>query len=191
MTGKPQRLLPSFKKYMVFENLKNCILSNWLIHSDFECIINPITKEHTFISGCYFIECKNKKYSKDIQSFFNLEEYAKNLYSELKYIEEIEEKYLQNPIDYSNFNQEEFDNILKCEFCNCNFGDDYNDRTIILNEIVDKEKLQYILNNNEFDQEVNDLARNYFESLDDLGRKKFLISKNITTKIDIMEPDLV
>ena len=31
---KPQRLLPSFKKYMVFENLKNCIKKNWLIHSD-------------------------------------------------------------------------------------------------------------------------------------------------------------
>ena len=111
MTRKPQRLLRSFKKYMVFENLKNCIRGNWLIHSDFECIIDPMTKEHQFISGCYFIECKNKKYSKDIQSFFNLEEYTKKLYNELKYIEEIEEKYLQNPIDYSNFNQEKFDNI--------------------------------------------------------------------------------
>ena len=102
-TRKPQKLLPSFKKYMVFENLKNCIKSNWLIHSDFESVINPITKEHTFISGGYYIECKNKLYSKDIQTFFNLEEYTKSLYNELKYIEEIEEKYLQNPIDYSNF----------------------------------------------------------------------------------------
>ena len=48
---KPKRLLPSFKKYMVFENLKNCIKANWMIHSDFECIIDPITKEHEFISG--------------------------------------------------------------------------------------------------------------------------------------------
>ena len=139
---------------MVFENLKNCIKSNWLIHSDFECIIDPTTKEHTFISGCYYVECKNKKYSKNIQTFFNLEEYTKSLYNELKYIEEVEEKYLQNPIDYLNFNEKEFDNILKCEFCNCNFGDEYNDRCIVLNEIVDKKKLEYILDNNEFDQEI-------------------------------------
>ena len=64
---KPQKLLPSFRKYIVFENLKNCIKSNWLIHSDFECVINP--KEHTFIAGGYYIECKNKKYSKDVQTF--------------------------------------------------------------------------------------------------------------------------
>ena len=60
---KPKKLLPSFKKYMYFENLKNCIKSNWIIHSDFECIINPITKEHEFISGGFYIECKNEKYS--------------------------------------------------------------------------------------------------------------------------------
>ena len=41
---KPKKLMPSFKKYMKFENLKNCILNNWIIHSDFECIINSITK---------------------------------------------------------------------------------------------------------------------------------------------------
>ena len=35
-----------FKKYMKFENLKNCISNNWIIHSDFECIIDPITKEY-------------------------------------------------------------------------------------------------------------------------------------------------
>ena len=89
-TRKPQKLLPSFKKYMFFENLKNCIKSNLLIHSDFECVIDPITKQHTFIAGGYYIECKNKKYSKDVQTFFNLEEYTKALYNELKYIEEIE-----------------------------------------------------------------------------------------------------
>ena len=159
-TKRAQKLLPSFKKYMFFENLKNCIESNWLIHSDFECVINSITKEHKFISGGYYIECKNDKFTKNVQTFFNLEEYAKSLYNELKYIEEIEEKYLQNPIDYSNFDEEEFDKSLKCKFCNCNFNDEYNDRCIILNEIVDKEKLKHILDNNDFDQEVNNLANN-------------------------------
>ena len=32
---KPKKLLPS--KYMQLENLKNCILHNWIIYSDFEC----------------------------------------------------------------------------------------------------------------------------------------------------------
>ena len=47
--------MPPFKKYMKFENLKNCILNNWIIHSDFECITDPISKEHSFISGGYYI----------------------------------------------------------------------------------------------------------------------------------------
>ena len=172
MNRKPKRLLPSFKKYMYFENLKNCIKRNWIIHSDFECVIDPITKEHEFISGGYLLECKNNKYTKNIQTFYNLEEYTKSLYNELKYIEEIEEKYLNNPIDYENFDQNEFDNTLKCEYCDCEFNHSYNDRCIILNEIIDKEKLLYILDNNDFDQEVNNLARNYLDSLDNLGRKR-------------------
>ena len=99
---------------MYFENLKNCIKRNWIIHSDFECIIDLITKEYKFISAGYYLECKNKKDSKNAQRFYNLEEYTKNLYNELKYIEDIEENCLQNPIDYSNFNEEKFDNTLKC-----------------------------------------------------------------------------
>ena len=43
--------------------------------------------------------------------------------------------------------------------------------SIILNEIIDKEKLKYILDNNDFDIEVNNMAKNYYDSLDDLGRK--------------------
>ena len=55
-----------FKKCMKFENLKNCISNNWIIHSDFECIINPITKDHSFISGGYYLECRNTKFSKPV-----------------------------------------------------------------------------------------------------------------------------
>ena len=172
MNRKPNKLLPSFKKYMHFENLKNCIKRNWIIHSDFECIIDPNTKEHKFISGGYLLECKNDEYSKNIQTFYNLEEYTKNLYNELKYIEEIEENQLQNPIDYSNFDQNEFDNTLKCKYCDCKFDHLHNDRCIILNEIVDKEKLKYILDNNDYNEEVNNLARSYYDSLDDFGRKR-------------------
>ena len=169
---KPKKLLPSFKKCMQFENLKNCIKRNWIIHSDFECVIDPNTKEHTFISGGYILECKNEKYSKNVRTFNNLEEYTRILYNELKYIEEIEENYLQNPIDYSNFDQEEFDNTVKCKYCDCEFNYPYNDRCILLNEIVDKDKLKYILDNNDYNQEINDLAKNYYDSLDNLGRKR-------------------
>ena len=179
---KPKKLLPSFKKYMQFENLKNCIKRNWIIHSDFECIIDPITKEHEFISGGYLLERKNEKYSKAIQSFYNLEEYTKNLYNLLKYIEEIEETHLQNPIDYSNFDQNKFDNTLKCEYCDCEFNHPHNDICIILNEIVDKEKLKYILDNNDFDQEVNNLAKNYYDSLDNLGRKRIAYKQKYKCK---------
>ena len=179
---KPKKLLPSFKKYMQFENLKNCIKRNWIIHSDFECVIDPNIKEHQFISGGYLLECKNEKYSKNIQTFYNLEECTKSLYNELKYIEEIEENYLQNPIDYSLLDQNEFDNTLKCKYCDCEFNHSYNDRCIILNEIVDKEKLKYILDNNDFDQEVNNLAKNYYESLDNLGRKRIAYKQKYNCK---------
>ena len=179
---KPKKLLPSFKKYMQLENLKNCIQRNWIIHSDFEYIIDPITKEHEFISGGYFLECKNEKYSKTIQSFYNLEEYTKNMYNLLKYIEEIEENCLQNPTDYSNFDQNEFDDTLKCEYCDCEFNHPHNDRCIILNEIVDKEKLKYILDNNDFDQEVINLAKNYYDSLDNLRRKRIAYKQKCNCK---------
>ena len=179
---KPKKLLPSFKKYMYFENLKNCIKQNWIIHSDFECVIDPITKEYNFISGGYLVECKNEKYSKDIQTFYNLEEYTKSLYNELKYIEQIEENRLQNPIDYSKFDEKEFDNTLKCKHCDCDFNHPYNDRCIILNEIVDKDKLKYILDNNDYNQEINYLAKNYYDSLDDLGRKRITYKQKYNYK---------
>ena len=163
---KPKKLMPSFKKYMKFENLKNCILNNWIIHSDFECIIDPIIKEHSFIAGGYYLECRNNKFSKKIQTFYNLKEYTISLIKELIYIDDIESNYLQNEIDYSTFNQQEFDNVKFCKYCKCEFNHPYNDRYIILYEICDKEKLKYILENNDFNEEVNNLARNYYDSLD-------------------------
>ena len=58
LNRKAKKLMSPFKKYMKFENLKNCILNNWVIHSDFECTIDPITKVHEFIAGGYYLECK-------------------------------------------------------------------------------------------------------------------------------------
>ena len=139
---KPKKLMSPFKKYMKFENLKNCILNSWIIHSDFECIIDPITEEHSFISGSYYLECRNNKFSKSVQTFYNLNEYAVSLVKELIFIEDIENNYLQNEIDYSTFNQEEFDSVKICKYCNCEFNHPYNDQYIILYEIVDKFKFE-------------------------------------------------
>ena len=174
---KARKLMPSFKRYMKFENLKNCILNNWIIHSDFECTINPITKEHSFIAAGYYLECRNNKFSKSVQTFYDLKEYTTSLAEELVYIDSIESNYLQNEIDYSNFNQEEFDNVKICKYCNCEFNHPYNDRYIILYEICDKEKLKYILENNDFNEEVNNLARNYYDSLDIDGCKRIVLNK--------------
>ena len=132
---KPKKLMSSFKKYMKFENLKNCILNNWVIHSDFECTIDPVRKEHKFIAGGYYLECRDNKFSKKVQTFYDLEEYTISLVKELVYIDSIESNYLQNEIDYSNFNQDEFDSVKICKYCDCEFNHPYNDRYIILYEI--------------------------------------------------------
>ena len=142
---KAKKLMPPFKKYMKFENLKNFILINWIIHSDFEWTIDPITKEHTFIAGGYYLECRSNKFSKRVQTFYDLKEYTISLVKELIYIEDIENNYFQNEIDYSTFNQEEFDSVKICKYCNYKFDHPYNDRYIILYEIFDKEKLKHIL----------------------------------------------
>ena len=171
---KAKKLMPSFKKYMKFENLKNCILNNQIINSDFKCTIDPITKEHSFIAGGYYLEGRNNKLSKKVQTFYNLKEYTISLVKELVYIDEIENNYLQNEIDYSTFNQEEFDSIKIRKYFKCEFNHPYNDRYIILYEICDKEKLKYILENNDFNEEVNNLARNYYNSLDNDGCKRIV-----------------
>ena len=100
----------------------------------------------------------------------------------MKYIKDIEEDHLQNPIDYSNFDQDKFDNTLKCKYCDCEFNHSYNDRCIILNEIVDKDKLKYILDNNDYNQEINDLVENYYDSLDNLGRKRVIYKQKHNCK---------
>ena len=171
---KPKKLMPSVKKYMKFENLKNSILNNWIIHSDFECNIDPITKEHEFIAGGYYLECRNGKFSKQVQTFYNLKEYSISLVKELIYVDDIESNYLQNEIDYSNFNLKKFNSVNFCKYCKCEFNHPYNDRYIILYEICDKEKLKYISENNNFNEEVNNLARNYYDSSDNDGCKRIV-----------------
>ena len=46
-------------------------------------------------------------------------------------------------------------------------------------EICDKEKLKYILENNDFNEEVNNLARNYYDSLDNDGCKRIVYKQTV------------
>ena len=110
-----------------------------------------------------------------------MKEYTVSLVKELIYIDDIESNYMQNEIDYSNFDQKEFDSVKICKYCNCEFNHPYNDCYIIVYEIVDKEKLKYILENNDFKEEVNNLARNYYDSLDNDGYKR-IVSKQTCDK---------
>ena len=59
-----------------------------------------------------------------------------------------------------------------CKYCKCEFNHPYNDRYIIIYEIFDKKKLKYILENNNFKEEVNNLARNFYDSVDNDGCKR-------------------
>ena len=120
------------------------------------------------------MECRNNKFSKKVQTFYNSKEYTISLVKELIYIDDIENNYLQNEIDYSTFDQKEFDNVKICKYCNYEFSHPYNDRYIILYEICDKEKLKYILENDDFNEEIDNLARNYYDSLNNDGCKRIV-----------------
>ena len=47
---------------------------------------------------------------------------------------------------------------------------------------MDKDKLKYILDNNDYNQEINDLAKNYYDSLDNLSRKRVVYKQKYNCK---------
>ena len=77
-TRKPQKLLSPNKKYIKFNKLQNCMLNNFTIYSDFECIVDK-NNEHKFISGGYLVKCRNDKFTKPVQIFDNLDNYCESL----------------------------------------------------------------------------------------------------------------
>ena len=48
--------------------------------------------------------------------------------------------------------------------------------------MIDKEKLEYILDNNDYNQEINELAKNYYDSLDNFGRKRVVYKQKYNCK---------
>ena len=173
-TRKSQRLTPSNEKYIKSNNLQNCMLNNFVIYSDFECIIDK-NNEHKFISGGYLVKCRNDKFTKPVQVFNNLDDYCENLKNELKYIEKINDKHLNYK---KTFDKEKFDNTTHCEYCNYKFDKDYNDRKIELYERVDKNKFKYIIDEYEFNEETENTLKLYCESLNKKGQKKVIYKQS-------------
>ena len=174
---KPQRLMPANDKHIKFNKLQNCMLNNFIIYSDFECIIDK-NNEHKFISGGYLVKCRNDKFTKPVQLFDNLDDYCENLKNELDYIETINDKHLNYRIDMKTFDQEKFDNTTNCEYCDYKFDKDYNDRKIELYERVDKDKLKWIIDNYEFNEETENILKLYYESLNKIGQKKVIYNQS-------------
>ena len=174
---KPQRLMPANDKHIKFNKLQNCMLNNFIIYSDFECIIDK-NNEHKFVSGGYLVKCRNDKFTKQVQLFGNLDDYCENLKNELDYIEKINNKHLNYRIDMKTFDQEKFDNTTNCEYCDYKFDKDYNNRKIELYERVDKNKLKRIIDNCEFNEETKNTLKLYYESLNKKGQKKVIYNQS-------------
>ena len=180
-TRKPQKLMSSNEKYIKFNKLQNCMLNNFVIYSDFECIIDK-NNEHKFISEGYLVKCRNDKFSKSVRIFNNLDDYCENLKNELKYIEKINNKHLNYKIDMKTLDKEKFDNTSHCEYCNYKFDKDYNDRKIELYERVDKNKLKYIIDKYKFNEETENTLKLYHESLNKKGQKKVIYNQSKDNK---------
>ena len=178
---KPQRLMPANDKHIKFNKLQNCMLNNFIIYSDFECIIDK-NNEHKLVSGGYLVKCRNDKFTKPVQLFDNLDDYCENLKNELDYIEKINDKHLNYRIDMKTFDQEKFDNTTNCEYCDYKFNKDYDDRKIELYERVDKNKLKWIIDNYEFNEETKNILELYYESLNKIGQKKVVYSQSKENK---------
>ena len=95
---KPQRLMSANEKHIKFNKLQNCMLNNFIIYSDFECIIDK-NNEHKFVSGGYLVKCRNDEFTKPVQLFDNLDDYCENLKNELDYIETINDEHLNYKYD--------------------------------------------------------------------------------------------
>ena len=153
-TNKTQLLLPSQNKYLQFKNLQNTIQHNFICYADIESqmIFNDNIYEHEHLMSGYYLHCINKKYSKKVQLFDNLEDFRDNLINELDYIKNINKYKLNFDIDMNNFNKEKFNKVEKCKHCNQKFNENYNNRKITLIEKVDKYKLQRIID--DFDNNI-------------------------------------
>ena len=170
-TNKTQILMSSQNKYLQFKNLQNTIQHNFICYADIESqmIFNDNVYEHEHLMSGYYLHCIDKKYSKKVKLFDNLEDFRDNLINELDYIKNVNKYKLNYDIDMNNFDKEEFDKVKSCKHCDQKFNENYNNRKITLIEKVDKYKLQRIIddfNNNDINEETQQNLKKYYENLD-------------------------
>ena len=187
-------LLPSKNKYLDFKNIRNTIQHNFIAFSDIESYMlykNKKVSTHEHLISGYYLHCLDEKYSKQVQLFDRLEDFKDNLIKELDYIENINENVFNYEIDMSTFNQEEFDDVKFCKYCNHNFENKYDGRKVILTEKIDKYKLKRIIydfDNNNINEETQNNLKKYHNSLNKDGEVTLFIN-NIMTLVDIIQID--
>ena len=183
-TNKSMILLPSKFKYLQFRNIQNTIQQPFIAFADIESYIiykNNKVSNHEYLMSGYYLHCLDEKYSKKVQLFDKLEDFRDNLIKELDYIENINENVFNYEIDMSSFDQEEFDNVKICKYCNHNFDQKCNKRQITLKEKVDKYKLKRIIDdfgNNNINEETQNNLKKYYNSLDENGEVNIVYKQN-------------
>ena len=141
-------LLPSKNKYLESKNSKNTIQHNFIAFADIESYMLYQDKniyEHKHLMSGYYLHCYDERYSKKVQLFDKLEDFIDNLIKELYYIADINENVLNYEIDMSTVDEEKFNDVKICKYCNHNFDESYNGRKITLTKKVDKYKLKRII----------------------------------------------
>ena len=129
----------------------------------------------------YCFHCLDEKYSKKVQLFDKLEDFRDNLIKELDYIENVNENVFNYEIDMSKFDQNEFNDVKICKYCNHNFDHKYNARQITLTEKVDKYKLKRIIDdfgNNNINEETQNDLKKYYNSLNKNGEVNIIYKQN-------------
>ena len=186
-TNKPMILLPSKHKYLEFKNIRNTIQHNFICYADIESYMlykNIKVSTHEHLMSGYYLDCLDEKYSKKVQLFDKLEDFRDSLIKELDYIENINENAFNYEIDMSTFDQNEFDNVKICKYCNHNFEHKHNARQITLKEKVDKYKLKRIIDdfdNNNINEETQNNLKQYYNSLNKDGEVNIVYKQNNNT----------
>ena len=186
-TKKTMILMPSKFKYLQFRNIQNTIQYPFISFADIESYMiykNEKISYHEHLMSGYYLHCLDEKYSKKVQLFDKLEDFRDNLVSELDYIENINEKVFDYPIDMSTFDQKKFDSIESCKYCNYKFENKYNGRVITLTEKVDKYKLKRIIDDydyNNINLETQNNLKTYYNNLNDKGEITITYKQNNDT----------
>ena len=186
-TNKSILLMPSKFKYLQFRYVQNTLRYEFICFADIESYMmykNEKLSNHSHLMSGYYLHCLDEKYSKKVQLFDKLEDFRDNLISELDYIENINEKVFDYPIDMSTFDQEKFDSITECKYCKHKFDNKFNGRVIILKEKIDKYKLKRIIDDydyNNIDKETQNNLIKYYNDLNDKGEINIVYKQNNNT----------